>query len=111
MFFVTSMVMLPLLCFLIVYLDRRVDRYLKNINTLQADQVEKNEYVHEIEKTIQIPQNSSATVGVVKDVESLKRLKKITKVSEGNVVLLFETMSIVYDPVNDTIIDISSNEK
>lgn len=88
--------------------ESAVIQALASPTTIPYEQIQDNEYLKKINQLIELPLGQNPQFGVINDIESLKKQQPfLAKGRNGNILVMYPTMTIIYDPTINTIVDIS----
>src|SRR5258708_23112067 len=100
-----------------LFLIYQVYRFLANLPIYNAldkpqqftpKQVEKNVDLSTINNVIELPTDKNGLVVIIKDVDSLAKQKSFfKKARNGDVLIIYPELTIIYDRANHTVVDIS----
>ena len=78
---------------------------LEQVKTLSSEQALKDPNLAKVNHLVEFPKSKSVIVGVIKDPKALES-KNSQPTFRGQTILIFDDLTIVYDPLVDTVVDI-----
>ncbi len=83
-------------------------KQLKDLFEDYKKQQAADSYLSEVKKLIALPEAENPTVAIISDVEKMRQTNPFfSKAQNGNVLILYSTKAILYDPVKKIIIDVA----
>lgn len=90
--------------------NKSIQGALENTQTIKAEDTPANKDLEEVNKLITLPYDSSEVVyfGKIKDIDSLKGKQEFfKKAKNGDLLIVYPDQTIIYDPLNKTVVDIA----
>lgn len=82
---------------------------LKDSRTLKTEEAIKEATVSAINQLYELPTDSDVTIGTITNIEELKNKQKyFEKAKNGDLLLIYPDKTIIYDPVNKTVVDVAN---
>lgn len=90
--------------------DNQILSSLSQTRPISSKQALTDTNLSRINSLIELPPDELATVGKIQDIKSLKSKNSIFKNAQnGDIVLIYPDLTIVYDPVNKYVVSITPN--
>jgi len=113
-YYVTVRLIIALLILFVLYRiyvfwhNQQILGSLNNVQTFSHDQALHQKPLVQVNQLFTLPTDTDVTVGNIADVKSLASNQSFfKKARSGDMLLIYPNMTVIYDPVNKYIVDVS----
>lgn len=91
------------------YYNKSIINSIKDIKTLSTEEALKDPIIAVIDTLYELPEESSVTVGTIANIKALQSKQKyFEKAKNGDILLIYPDKTIIYDPINKTLVDVAT---
>ncbi len=111
--FVFFLIFLVVFVIAIVFISRGVNNLqvtsaLDKYHSFTPKEIDSDKNLAELNIVLTLPIDQNGSVGIIKDVKSLSDKKSFfKKARNGDLLVIYPDMTVIYDPVNKTVVDIA----